>query len=99
MSSWYTIQASNYGRECTVYSCGDNQSVLVNAEVLESALKNKYSSLECHLMREGVPLDEHRTTYVITNDDESDLLTKALPFGEKRRGFVRKVSHNVYSSS
>ena len=37
-----------------------------------------------------------RTSYVNTNDNWSDLLTKMLPFGEKRRRFVRSLVHHVY---
>ena len=40
-------------------------------------------------------IDERRTAHVNANDDETDLLTKVLPFGEKRRRFVRKsVAHH-----
>ena len=66
-------------------TCSNNQSALANATVPDSTLKKKSSSLACHLIREGVALDESRTTHVNINDNEADLLTKALPFGEKRR--------------
>jgi len=35
--------------------------------------------------------------YINTHDNESDLLTKCLPSGEKRKGFVRKLLHHIYS--
>ena len=31
-----------------------------------------------------------------THDNEADLLTKLLPSGEKRRGFVRRLLHHVF---
>ena len=43
-------------------------------------------------------LDDWTTTYVNTHDNERELLTKALPVVEKRRGFVRKVLHYVYGN-
>ena len=81
------------------YVCGDNQSVLANTTIPESTLKKKSSSLAYHLVREGVARDEWRTAYVNTHKNEADLLTKVLPFGEKRRGFVRKVLHHVYGTA
>ena len=48
-------------------------------------------------MREGVARDEWRTSYVNTHDNIADLLTKQLPAGEKRKGFVRKILHHIYS--
>ena len=78
---------------------GDNQLVLANATVPKSTTKKKSSSLTCHLMREGVALDDWRTTYVNANDNEMDILTKVLTFGEEIRGFVTKVLHHVYGNA
>jgi hypothetical protein len=33
-----------------------------------------------------------------TNDNEADLLTKQLPSGEKRKGFVRSVLHHIFQT-
>ena len=44
----------------------------------------------------GAARDEWRTTYVNTHDNEADLLTKPLPSGEKRKGFVRAVLHHIF---
>ena len=43
-------------------------------------------------------VDGWGTAHVNTHDNEADLLTKALPFGAKRRGFVRKILHHVYGN-
>ena len=94
----YKLQMMGMPCEVSAYVYGDNQLVLANTAVPESTLKNKSSSLVCHLIREGVALDEWRTAYVNTHDDGADLLTKALPFGAKRREFVRKVLHHVYGN-
>jgi hypothetical protein len=75
---------------------GDNQSVLANTTIPDSTLKKKSQSIAYHFVREGVARDEWRTTYVNTNDNEADLLTKQLPSGEKRKGFVRSVLHHIF---
>ena len=77
---------------------GDNQSVLANTTEPGSTLKKKSQSIAYHFVREGVARDEWRTSYVNTHDNEADLLTKLLPFGEKRRGFVRNLLHHIYRS-
>ena len=75
---------------------GDNQSVLANTSVPESQIKKKSQSIAYHFIREGVARDEWRTSYVNTHDNESDLLSKVLPNGEKRRRFVRNLLHHIY---
>jgi hypothetical protein len=79
-----------------VYIQGDNQSVLANTSNPDSTLKKKSQSIAYHFVREGVARDEWRTTYVSTHDNEADLLTKLLPSGEKRRGFVRNLLHHIH---
>ena len=78
------------------YILGDNQSVLSNTSIPESQLKKKSQSIAYHFIREGVARDEWRTAYVNTHLNVADLLTKLLPFGEKRRGFVRQLVYHVY---
>jgi hypothetical protein len=75
------------------YICGDNQSVLANTTEPGSTLKKKSQSIAYHFVLEGVAKDEWRTSYVNTHENEADLLTKLLPAGEKRRGFVRNLLH------
>ena len=75
---------------------GDNQSVLANATIPDSTLKKKSQSIACHFVREGAARDEWRTAYVNTNENEADLLTKQLPSGEKRRGFIRRMLHHIF---
>lgn len=77
---------------------GDNQSVLANTTIPDSTLKKKSQSIAYHFVREGVARDEWRTTYVNTHDNEADLLTKTLPSGKKRRGFIRNLLHHIFGS-
>ena len=78
------------------YVFGDNQSVLANTSIPESTLKKKSQSIAYHFVREGCARDEWRTAYVNTHLNPADLLTKTLPNGEKRRGFVRMILHHVF---
>ncbi len=78
------------------YIYGDNQSVLANTTIPESTLKKKSQSISYHFVREGCARGEWRTSYVNTHDNESDLLTKVLPSGDKRRNFVRKLLHYIF---
>ena len=78
------------------YIQGDNKSVLANTTEPGSTLKKKSQSIAYHFVREGVAKDEWRTSYVNTHDNEADLLTKQLPSGEKRKGFVRNLLHHIF---
>ena len=94
----YKLRMFGIPVEGPTYIYGDNQSVLANTTIPESTLKKKSQSIAYHFVREGCSCDEWRTTYVNTHDNEADLLTKCLPAGEKRKGFVRKVLHHVFST-
>ena len=85
--------------EGPTYIYGDNQSVLANTTIPDSTLKKKSQSIAYHFVREGVARDEWRTSYVNTHDNEADLLTKQLPHGEKRKGFVRNLLHHIFGLS
>jgi hypothetical protein len=78
------------------YILGDNKSVLCNTSIPDSTLKKKSQSIAYHFVREGAARDEWRTGYVNTHENEADLLTKALPSGEKRKSFVRRVLHHIF---
>ena len=81
------------------YIFGDNQSVLANTTIPDSTLKKKSQSIAYHFVREGSARDEWRTSYINTNDNESDLLTKVLAHGQKRVGFVSRLLHHVYDNA
>ena len=79
------------------YIYGDNQSVLLNKSIPDSNIKKKSQSIAYHFTREGASIVEWRKSYVNTNENKSDLLTKQLPACENRRGFVRDLLHHIYS--
>jgi len=70
------------------YIQGDNQSVLANTSIPESALKKKSQSIAYHFVQEGVVRDEWRTAYINTKCNDADLLTKVLRNGEKQRDLL-----------
>ena len=74
--------------EAPVYVYRDNQSVLANMTVPNSALKKKLQSITYHFICEGSARGERCTADVNTQDNEADLLTKLMPSGEKCKGFV-----------
>ena len=69
---------------------GNNKSVLANTSLPGLTITKKMNSLLYHFIREGCARDEWRTAYVNTHLNCADLLTKALPPGEKRTSFVRR---------
>ena len=48
------------------------------------------------MIRKGVARGEWMTVYIKWEDNEADLLTKQLPDGEKRKGFVNNFIYNIY---
>ena len=69
---------------------GDNQSVLANTSNPDSTLKKKSNSIAYHFVREGCAKDEWRTTYIKSEDNMSDMLTKPL-VRDKRVKHVSKL--------
>jgi hypothetical protein len=92
----YKLRMMGIPVEGPAYIEGDNQSVLANTTIPDSILKKKSQSIAYHFVREGSARDEWRTTYVNTHDNEADLLTKQLPSGAKRKGFVRGLLHHIF---
>ena len=82
--------------EGPAYDYGDDQFELANNAIPESILKKNSVSLAYHLTREGTTIINWRTTCVNNYYNEVEFLTKVLPFGEKRRKFLRKVLMHIY---
>ena len=94
----YKLRMMGIPCEGPAYIFGGNQSVMANTTIPDSILKKKSQSIAYHFVREGAARDEWRTAYVKTHDNEADLLTKLLPSGVKRKGFVRKLLHHIFRS-
>jgi hypothetical protein len=91
----YKLRMMAIPRGEPTYVSGDNQSVLANTTVPESTLKKKLQSITYHFVRKRCACDEWQTAYVNTHLIPSDLLTKPLPHGVKRRGFVQMLLHHL----
>ena len=77
------------------YIEGDNKSVLANTTIPDSKLRKSNQSVCYHMVREGSARDVWRTGYVKSELNEADLLTKHLPFENKRKRFVRNILHHI----
>ena len=75
---------------------GDNKSVLVNSSKPDSVLRKKNNSVAYHHVREGSARDEWRVAYINTDDNQSDLMTKCLPFSEKRKKYCHSFLYWLY---
>ncbi len=74
---------------------GDNKSVLYNTTSPASTLKKKSNAIVYHHVGDGVARDEWQTTYVNTDENVADLLTKPLS-GPKQAKFVQMVLHHIF---
>ena len=72
------------------------QSVLWNTTIPDSTLKKKTASVAYNFVREGVSRDEWRTSYINTDENPSDICTKCVPAGHKRRKKVRMILYDIY---
>ena len=75
------------------YVFGDYKAVLVNLAVPNSVLKKKSNSIAYHFVCEGTASDKWRTTYVQSEINIVDMLTKPLG-AKKRRRFLGMILHH-----
>ena len=68
----YTLRIIGVTCEGPAHVYGGNHPVLANTTTPDSTLKKKPSSLACHLTREGVAMDDRRTSYVNDHDNKAD---------------------------
>ena len=95
----YKLRMMGIAVNLPTFVFGDNQSVLSNTSIPHSKLKKKSSSIAYHFVREGEAKGEWKTTYINTNHNPSDMLSKSLPGGEKRQRFTSFVLHYLYGLS
>ena len=81
-------------REGPAFTHGDNKSVLCSTETPESTLQNKKHLIAYHFVRKGAASYERRNSCMNIHENETHVLTKILPSGEKRKIFaVRLLCH------
>jgi hypothetical protein len=92
-----SCKASTFGSEFVAMKQATeyirNQSVLANTTAPCSTLKKKSNAIAYHFVWEGCARDEWRTTYINTDKNVADLLTKPLA-GPKLTNFVRMLLHH-----
>ena len=91
----YKLRMMGIPVDFPAYIFADNQSILANATFPHSKLKKKSSSIAFHFVREGEAKTEWRATYLNTDLNPFDMLTKSLPGGNKRTRFTNQVLHYV----
>jgi hypothetical protein len=94
----YKLRMLGISCEEPTFIYGDNKSVLCNTSIPDSTLKKKSQSIAYHFVREGCARDEWRTAYVNTHLNPADLLTKPLPSGRKRTGFVQMILQHIFGT-
>ena len=77
------------------YVNGDNKYALYNVTLPELTLKKKSNSIAYHFVCEVTTKDEWRIAYINTHANLSDLMTKAVPGGEKRQSLVRMTMWDI----
>ena len=77
---------------------GDNKSVLWNVTVPDSMLKKKAHGIAYHFCRQGCTKREWLAGYIKSENNPSDILTKAVPVGENRKRKVKAVLYDIYES-
>ena len=75
---------------------GDNKSVLNNTTTHESTLHKKSTSIAYHFIREEVTKDEWIKSYIKSDENCSDTLTKTVPAGRKRKCLVSDYLYDIY---
>ena len=91
----YKLRMMGIPCELPAFIQGDNQSVLANTSIPESTLKKKSQNICYHFVREGAARDEWRASYVNTQENLADLLTKILG-RTKRETLVKRILHHIY---
>ena len=92
----YKLQMMGIPCNGLMYIFGDNKSVLCNMLIPELGLSKKFQSIAYHFVFNGAACNEWRMAYVSTHNNEADLLTKVLPSGEKRKGFMQNLLHHIF---
>jgi hypothetical protein len=76
----------------------DNQSVIANSSRPESLLKKKWNAIAYHPVRESCALKEILICNLLTDQNVADLMTRALPSGERRDTLVERLLYDIASS-
>jgi hypothetical protein len=73
----------------------DNKSVVLNTTTPSSMLKKKSNCIAYHNIREAVSMGEVFITWIKSEDNIADLMTKISPNGEKRDKLIQKMLWDI----
>jgi hypothetical protein len=74
---------------------GDNMSVVGNSSAPESVLRKKCNSIAYHAVRESVATGKMIVAHEPGVTNPSDLMTKAVPGGQRREALVGSILYDV----
>ena len=74
----------------SLYTYGDNMSVVYNTSKPESVLRKKSDSVCCHAGGESVAMGEFVVGQIPSKENIADSMTK-VPYGKKRRYLVSNI--------
>ena len=75
---------------------GDDMSTMHNSQHPESQLKKKSNSICYHAVREAVAMGELLTGHVKTDENPTDLLTKIVGGGQKKKNLVQMYLYDIH---
>ena len=78
------------------YGYGDNLSVITNAQTPRSTLQKKSNSICYHAVREAVAMKELVVAHIRSEQNPSDIFTKVIGGGQKRKELVSMIIYNIY---
>jgi hypothetical protein len=70
-------------------------SVVNNTTAPQSVLKKKSNSIAYHAVREAAAMGELLIAYIKTTENLADVLTKALPNGDKRDALIQRMLWDI----
>ncbi len=77
------------------YIFADNKSQVTNATIPESTLKKKCNSICYHAVQESVAMGKSLITYIKSEDNLSDLMTK-VTYGARHCRLVGNILYDIY---
>jgi hypothetical protein len=91
----YKLRMMGFQIDGPTYAFGDNMSVVKNTSAPESVLRKKCNSICYHAVREAVVTGELIVAHVPGVSNPSDLLTKAVPGGQRRETLVGGLMYDI----
>ena len=92
----YKLRMMRVPIEGPTHMDGDNMSTIHNTQCPESKLKKKSNSICYHAVREAVVMGELLTGHIRTDENPTDILTKVVGGGIKRKNLVQMYLYDIH---